>query len=445
MPRRVSVIGLGYVGLTMAAYLAYNGIETMGVDIDERKLTMLKQGSVPFYEPGLEQILAKVQATRHLVVTHDCEQAVSKSEVSFVTVGTPGNDDGSPNTKQLRAATASIGNGLKKKADYHLAVIRSTVVPGTTAQTVKPLLESSSGKSCGKDFGLCVNPEFLSEGRAFNGMKNPDRIVIGQFDKSSGDALENFYSSLYSDRMPPVLRTSPVNAELIKHANNAFLATKVSFINSIANLCEKADADVEVVAKGIGLDARIGPLFLRAGLGWGGSCLPKDLRGLLSYARGLGTDLPVIRAAIEVNRTQPLKAVEFVKSRIGALNGKTISVLGLSFKPDTDDVRESIGIRIVQMLLRQGARVVVYDPKAMENAKTALGERVNYAKTAGECIDGADCCIITTEWENFKNLSPADFFSAMKTPIVFDGRRIYDPAQMKTGGVDFAAVGLSEP
>jgi len=441
--RGASVVGLGYVGLTMAACLADRGIKTTAVDIDKEKLDMLRRGIVPFYEPHLQEMLAKGLAVKAMVVTDNLEEATRNSDVMFVTVGTPSNPDGSINLDQVKAASTGIGSTLKKTPGYHLVVIRSTVTPGTTEHLVKPLLESTSGKSCGSDFGLCVNPEFLAEGLAVHGTMNPDRIIIGECDKDAGDALGSFYASFHGQRMPSLLRTTPMNSELLKYANNAFLATKVSFINSLASLCEQIPgADVEVVAKGIGLDPRIGPLFLRAGLGWGGSCFPKDLRALVEFARAKGEGLPVIRSAYDVNEFQPLRAVRMAEHLIGSLRGKRVAVLGVSFKPETDDTREASGLVVIHGLLREGAEVTVYDPKAMQNARAVLGEKVRYARSALESIEGADCCIVATEWEEFRKLTAEDYAKRMRIPSVVDGRRIYDPNLFKSK-VRFAAIGLA--
>jgi UDPglucose 6-dehydrogenase len=441
--REVAVVGLGYVGLTMAACLAARGIRTTGVDVDKEKLAMVERRTSPFYEPGLQDMLSESLRSGHLALTADCEEAVGRSELVFVTVGTPSNPDGSINLDQIKAACTNVGSALRKSPRYHLTVIRSTVTPGTTENVVKPLLESASGKTCGSDFGLCVNPEFVSEGRAVDGTMNPGRIIIGEWDSQAGDILERFYAGFCDGKTPPVLRTTFANAELIKYANNAFLATKVSFINSLANLCERIPgADIELIAKGIGLDPRIGPLFLRAGLGWGGTCFPKDLRALVEFARVKGEGLPVIRSAYDVNESQPLRAVQIAGHLIGSLRGKRIAVLGVSFKPETDDIREASGLVVIHGLLREGAEVTVYDPKAMQNARNVLGEKVRYAQSALECIEGADCCIVATEWDEFRKLTAEDFAKRMRAPCVVDGRRIYDPNLFKSK-VRFAAIGLA--
>jgi UDPglucose 6-dehydrogenase len=321
--------------------------------------------------------------------------------------------------------------------------VKSTVLPTTTENVVRRIIEEASGKRCSEEFGLCVNPEFLREGSAVEDTFKPDRIIIGEVDKRSGDYLEEIYREFYGDELPPIIRTNPVNAEMIKYANNAFLAMKVSFINMIANLCQKIPgADVEIIARGIGLDKRIGPLFLKAGAGWGGSCFSKDIEALLDYAIKNGVELPLIEATLKVNRSQPYRVVELARELIGGLNGRRISVLGLAFKPGTDDVRDAVSIKIVRRLLDEGAKVVVYDPKAMDNAKRIFGEDVEYASNVEECLKDSECAIVVTEWDEFRKLRPEDFIKLMKTPAVVDGRRIYDP-EAYSKKLKFKAIGLS--
>jgi UDPglucose 6-dehydrogenase len=321
-------------------------------------------------------------------------------------------------------------------------VVKSTVVPGTTENMVKPIIEKHSGKRCGIGFGLCMNPEFLREGAALYDTLHPDRIIIGEYDKKSGDVFENLFTQFYKEELPPIIRTNPSTAELIKYANNAFLATKISFINTIANVCEKIPgADVTTVAEGIGLDERIGSLFLRAGLGYGGSCFPKDVKALIAFSKSLGYEPTLIKTVKEVNNVQPYKAVELAEKLVGDLKGKRIAILGLAFKPGTEDMREATSIKVVDRLLKKKARVIVYDPVAMDNAKKIFGEKVSYSSSAIECIRNAVCCIIVTEWDEFRNLGPEDFVKHMKEPNVVDGRRIYEPRRFGERN-HFTAVGL---
>ena len=378
----------------------------------------------------------------YLKAVKDPKAAILNSEVTFITVGTPSKEDGSIDLTYIKNASRMIGEALRLKNGWHLVVVKSTVLPTTTENFVKRIIEEASGKMCGEGSGLCVNPEFLREGNAVEDTFKPDRIIIGEVDRRSGDLLEEIYREFYGSELPPIIRTTPVNAELIKYANNAFLAMKISFINMIANLCQKiAGADVEVVARGIGLDKRIGPLFLKAGAGWGGSCFRKDLEALLDYAIKNGVDLPLIEATLKVNRAQPYKVVELARELIGGLSGRRISVLGLAFKPGTDDMRDAVSIKIVRMLVEEGAKVVVYDPKAMENAKRIFGENVEYAGSIEECLKDSECVLIVTEWDEFRRLKPEDFIKLMKIPAVVDGRRIYDP-EVYSRKLKFKAIGL---
>jgi UDPglucose 6-dehydrogenase len=440
--KNVAVMGLGYVGLTMAACLAERGISTIGIDVDKEKISQLKKGRSPIHEPRIEEMIERNIRSGRLRVTDNCQEALENSQMTFITVGTPRSSNGKMEFEQMRLASEAIGKALKDTQPYHLIVVRSTVIPGTTGRIIRPIVESNSKKSCPKDFGLCVNPEFLREGSAVENMLEPDRIVIGEIDKRSGDMLERFYDRVYMGHLPPMLKTTLDNAEIIKYATNAFLATKISFINSIANLCERiAGSDVEIIAKGVGLDPRIGPLFLEAGLGWGGSCFPKDVKTILAFGTELGLDLPIIRATMEVNESRPSMAVDKVKELLIDLQGKTVAVLGLAFKPNTDDVREAVSIKIINRLLEEGASVRAYDPVAIENSQRILGKKIIFTKSSRECLNGADCCILVTEWDDFRDLKPEDFRTRMRRPLLIDGRRLYAPKEF-LDKMEYFAVGL---
>jgi len=304
-------------------------------------------------------------------------------------------------------------------------------------------LENESGKVVGKDFGLCFNPEFLREGKAVEDILNPDRIVIGAVDQRSGMELIEFYRDFYGDRMPPIILTNPINAGLIKYANNAFLAMKVSFANMFARLCEMLPgADVNVIMKGIGLDKRIGKAFLKAGLGWGGSCLPKDTCAILVFAKNLGLDLKLVRATTEVNEEQVDHALSLAEKMPQGLEGKTVSVLGLAFKPGTDDIRESRAIKLVEKLIEKGARVKVHDPKALDNARKVLGDKVRYSTSIEECLDDSDLCILATEWPEYKKIKPRDLRKFMRSPAMLDCRRLYNPEDFREAKI--MAIGLGQ-
>ncbi len=440
--QRISIVGMGYVGLCTAIGFTNKSYDVIAVDKDSKKIAAINEGVPPFHEPGLKELLQNAVDNGNLRGDIDTTEAILNSDVTFVTVGTPSDLDGSINLAQIEGAASEIGEALTKKDLYHLVIVKSTVVPGTTENVVKPILEKNSGKKCGIDFGLCMNPEFLREGSAVSDAMHPDRIVIGEYDKKSGDTLEKLYGDLHQGESIPTIRTNLPTAELIKYANNAFLATKISYINTIANICEKIPkADVIKVAHGIGLDQRINPRFLNAGLGYGGSCFPKDVKAIIAFSKKLGFTPTILEAAHEVNEKQANKAVEKAKKMLTDLNGKQIAVLGLAFKPDTDDMREAISIPIINQLIKEGVKITAYDPVAIPTAKTLFGNKINYASSALTCLNDADCCILMTEWNEFKQLTPEDFKQHMKQPILIDGRRVYNPQEYRKK-LKFSAIGL---
>jgi UDPglucose 6-dehydrogenase len=440
--KKVSILGLGYVGLCTAVCFAHRGFKVIGVDVDSEKIKMINEKRAPFHESGLDYLLKKSVDSQMLYCTEDCQYAIKNTDISFITVGTPIQTDGNVDLKYVQSVAKNVGEALRIKQKYHLVVVRSTVLPGTTENIIKPLIEKCANKKRGLTFDICCNPEFLREGSAVEDIFNSDRIVIGEFTRKSGDILECFYREFYRHKVPPVIRTKPAIAELIKYANNAFLATKVSFINTIANICEEiAQADVAIVAKAIGLDGRISPLFLNAGLGYGGSCLPKDVKALVSFSERLGVNSILLKAVEEVNRRQPYTVLKLAEALLSDIRGKRVAILGLAFKPNTDDMRDAVSINVVKGFLEKKAEVIVYDPMAMKNARNLFKNKVKYASSAIECINGADCCIIVTEWSEFKALKCEDFISHMRTPIAIDGRRIYNAEEFGRK-LKFAAIGL---
>jgi UDPglucose 6-dehydrogenase len=440
---RISVLGIGYVGLCTAVAFASRGYHVIASTHDAEKSAKINEGIPPFYEPNLQNLLEEsVKDGKLICLANKTEEAVLSTDLTFNAVGTPSRPDGSIDLKFIETSSEDIGRALRKKKNYHVIVVKSTVVPGTTQDIVKPILEKESGKKCGSEFGLCMSPEFLRQGSAFEDTIHTDRIVIGEYDKESGDLLDKTYREFYGNDVPQTIRTTLSTAELIKYASNSLLATKISYINTIANLCEKIPgADVRVVATATGLDKRIGPLFLNAGLGYGGSCFPKDIKALIAYSRNLGYNIELLESVEDVNKTQPLKAVQFCEEMLGDLKGKRVAILGLAFKAETDDMREARAIPIINNLLEKGATVIAYDPVAIPIAKTILSDKVNYATSAVECIKNADCCIIVTEWDEFKKLTPGQFTKNMKTPVLVDGRRIYNPREYSQN-MKFRAIGL---
>jgi len=431
---RVSVAGTGYVGLTVACFAKFGHDVTL-LGRDRKKIGMINNGKSPIYEPGLDEILKLGVDSGKIKVTDDYN-VVKKSDVVFICVGTPSNEDGSIDLSQIKTSSTQIAEQLKAADHFIVVVVKSTVVPKTTAGVVKPILEEISGKKCGADFGLSMNPEFLKEGTGVEDFMHPDKIVLGVFDEKSYKILEKLYSCL--DSKIPRVRTDPTTAEMIKYVQNSALASRVSFINEMANICEKFSVDVNDVAYAIGLDSRIGPKFLKAGPGFGGSCFPKDVKALLSAARAVGENPSMLETILDVNARQPRRLVDMAEKAVGGLKNKSIAVLGLAFKANTDDMRESPAIIVIKNLLDRGAKVRAYDPKAMENAKEIFSNSIEYAKNKEECLRDADVCIITTEWDEFRNILPY-----VKCPIV-DGRRIINPEEARNRGITYMGIGWKD-
>jgi UDPglucose 6-dehydrogenase len=443
--KAVAVIGAGYVGLTLSTFLASRGVKTICVEKDEVKAEKICRGTPPIYEEGLEELLRKTLSEHMLEVRTRLDRAEEDVDIFFITVGTPVGPDRVPDLSQVRGAAVDVGDALaRRRVGRPLVVLKSTVPPLTTWEVVRPLIEERSGKSCGEGFHLCFNPEFLREGSALADTANPDRIIIGAEQKEAAYVLQDFYRELYAPRAIPTIITNTVNAELTKLATNAFLAMKISFINLIARICERVEGgDVVEVARGLGLDPRIGGHFLRAGIGFGGSCLPKDLRALAGSAEKLGLDASLLRATLELNDSQRLSVVEMAEAALGGIGGKRIALLGLAFKPGTDDVRESPAVAIARELSSRGAEVHVHDPKALESGRQVLGDSVAYHSNLDSCLTEADAAIIATEWKEYATLSPSKVKALMRRPLIIDGRRVLDPPVWCAEGFEYYAVGLS--
>ena len=439
---RLSIIGAGYVGLVTAVCFAERGYPVTLADHDPEKVRMVNQVVPPFYEIDLEDLLKRSIHSGRLRATLSCDDAVLNSDATFISVGTPSRPNGSIDLTHVNDSSMEIGKALRRKRDYHLVAVRSTVVPGTTENLVSTAIERESGKKTGRDFGLVMQPEFLRQGSAVYDTMNPDRIVIGEYDAKSGMALLNLYRVFFEGKLPPTLRVNLASAEMIKYASNAFLATRISFINEIAEICESVPGvDVVSVAQGMGLDQRIGKRFLQAGAGFGGSCFPKDLKALVSFAKTSRCKARILKTVLEVNVDQAIHVVKLAKRKLHSLRGKRVAILGLSFKPGTDDLREAPSLRIIGQLLREGADVVAYDPVAVTNAKKILGRRIAYADSARSCLENADAALVVTEWDEFRELGPADFKKLMRRPIVVDARRLYAPATYRPDTA-FSAIGL---
>src|SRR5665647_694864 len=424
---KISVIGSGYVGSVTAACFAEAGHEIVCVDIDEKKVEQINAGIPPIYEEGLGDLLRKY-AGKKLIATIDYEFAVRETDISFICVGTPSAEDGSIDLSIVRAAATNIGEALAKKKGYHVVVVKSTVVPETTEKFVLPILEEASGKTAGKDFGVAMNPEFLREGKAVHDFMHPDKIVIGAIDRKSGDLISELYRKFECE----VTRTNPTTAEMIKYANNSLLATKISFANEIGNICKKLGIDTYEVMAAVGKDFRISPRFLNSGAGFGGSCFPKDVKALIGKAKAIGYSPILLESVIAVNEKQPLLMTEILIRKIGKLAGKKIAVLGLAFKNETDDIRESRAIPVIAELLRLGAKISAYDPMAIENMKRVF-PIIEYSGKAEDALKGADACLVMTEWDEFRQLESE--FENMKEKIVIDGRRVIEAKNIDYEGL----------
>ncbi len=459
---RITVSGTGYVGLITAGIFADRSFKVTALDVDQQKVDAVNKGETFFFEPNLAPLIDRVVLKKkNLIASLNIVESIKDSDVTFICVGTPSREDGSCDLKYIEQSARDIGKAISQKDKYHLVVAKSTIVPGTTRDLIKETIEKESGKKVGEDFGLCMSPEFLREGQSVHDTIFPDRIIIGQFDEKSGEKLESLFRNLYSDKdddfsknwekiygkkvsCPEVLRVSIETAECTKYANNSFLATKISFINEIANICERVKGiDVSDVAKGIGLDFRINPKFLRAGAGFGGSCFPKDVKAISHFASSKGYTLKILASVMEVNTHQAKRMVELAEEKLGDLDRKRISILGLSFKPETDDMRYAPSIRIIDFLLSKGASVIGWDPQAINEAKKEqwIGDKITYAERLEDAIKDADACMIVTEWDAIKALKPEDFKS-MKKQILIDGRRIYKPKEFLNEGIDYSGIGL---
>ncbi len=413
---KISVIGSGYAGLVNAVGFAHLGNQVTCADIDQKKIDRINSGKSPIFEEGLEDMLKDSLEKGNIKATTNIEQAVTQTDLTFIAVGTPSNEDGSINLKYIETVSKDIGNILKNKESYHLIIVKSTVVPGTTEDVVGTIIEQTSGKKRGTDFGLAMSPEFLREGKAMHDYLNPDRVVIGAHDKKSADILLELNKPLTGN----IITTDIKTAEMIKYTSNAFLATKISFTNEIGNICKKLNIDVYDVMKGVGADFRISGYFLNAGCGFGGSCFPKDVKALIAKSKQLGYTPALLESAITVNKNQPKKMIELAKKHLGELKDKKITLLGLAFKPGTDDIREAPSITIIEDLLKAGAKITVYDPEAQDNIKAIFKDKITCAETLEEAIASSGTIMLLTEWDEFRDET------LYEGKLVIDGRKTLD-------------------
>ena len=429
----ICIIGTGYVGLVTGACLAEFGMNLICVDNDRQKIDLLQQGKVSIHEPGLEDIVIKNMKEGRLRFSPNIEEGVTSSLVIFIAVGTPSNDDGSADLRAVEEVAKEIARYMD---GYKVVVVKSTVPVGT-CRRLKQLIQDHQVRP--SPFDIVSNPEFQREGSAIEDFMRPDRVTIGAESEQAIAIMKDIYSALYLIETPFVI-ASLETAEMIKYAANAFLATKVTFINEIANLCERVGSDVYHVARAMGLDGRIGKKFLHPGPGYGGSCFPKDTRALSRIAHESGYAFKILDSVIEVNEEQKERMVNKIREKVGDLRGKTIGVLGLSFKPSTNDIRESSSIVIIQRLLTMGAKVKAFDPAAMEETKAVLPE-LEYGEDAYDVARGADALVLATEWNQFRRLDLQRIKGLLKSPTFIDLRNVYDPDQMKRLGFDYCGVG----
>ncbi|HEX9652549.1 MAG TPA: UDP-glucose/GDP-mannose dehydrogenase family protein [bacterium] len=429
----ISVVGTGYVGLVTGTCFAEFGNEVICVDVDAEKIKTLQNGKVPIYEPGLEDLVAKNTREGRLTFTTDLKTAVEKSLVIFVAVGTPQKDDGSADLQFVEAVAKEIAGHLN---GYKVIVNKSTVPVGS-GRWMEDIIQKNQQEK--HTFSVVSNPEFLREGSAIEDFMRPNRVVIGANSSEAIAIMRELYSPLYLIETP-FLITNLESAELIKYASNVFLAIKISFINEIANFCELIGADVHHVALGMGLDNRIGKKFLHPGPGFGGSCFPKDTTALLHLGQKFDFDFKILKSAVQVNEQQPAAMVKKIKDSVGALKNKTLGVLGLSFKPNTDDMREAPSVKIIKGLVAEGAKIKAFDPAAMENAMKIMPELV-YCPDTYEVAQDCDALIIITEWNQFRSLDLDKIQTLMKTPIIVDLRNIYQAEKMRERGFQYTSVG----
>ena len=434
---KIGIVGLGFVGLSLTSVLSSKGYDIIGIDVDKEKRKKISNGISPFFEPELENLL-KIGLKKKLQISDDFS-LIRDCDFIFVTVGTPQNANGSINLSIIKKAVSKIGENLQGSRKKPIIFVKSTVIPGTMKKDILPILERKSNKKAGKDFGLISNPEFLQESTAIRDTKFPHVVILGGYKTEFMKKAKKLFTKLHP--RVPIIITNHQTAEMIKYANNSFLATKISFINQLSNICQKIPgANVDDIAKTIGLDPRIGKLFLNAGPGYGGSCLPKDMKALINFANTTGVTPTLLNAVENVNIKQLEQVISIIKQRLGKLASKRITVLGTAFKPNTDDIRDSIAIELIKKLQKKKANIIIHDPKAMKNTERVFGDKINYAKTVVDALSKSQCAIIMTQWKQYEKLNDNQFKN-MKKKFVIDCRRILSDKQLD---VDYFAIGLGK-
>ena len=432
---KIGIVGLGFVGLSLTSVLSSKDYDVIGIDVDKEKREKIINGISPFFEPELENLLKK-GLKKKLKISDDFS-LIKNCDFIFVTVGTPQNTDGSINLSIIKKAVSIIGENLKRSKKKPIILVKSTVIPGTMRKNILPILEKKSNKKAGKDFGLVSNPEFLQESTAIKDTKFPHAIVLGGYETEFMKKAKKLFMKLHPN--VPIIITNHQTAEMIKYANNSFLATKISFINQLSNICQKIPgANIDDIAKTIGLDPRIGKLFLSAGPGYGGSCLPKDMKALINFAKITGVKPTLLNAVEQVNTKQIEQIISITKKKLGDLKSKRITILGTAFKPETDDIRDSIAIELIKKLQKKGAMITIHDPKAIKNTKRVFGNKINYAKTVVDALSKSQCVIIMTQWKEYSKINN-NTIRKMNKKIIIDSRRIL---VNKNIDVDYQAIGI---
>jgi len=434
---KVAVIGLGVVGLSFASVLGSKGFSVFGFDIDRKKIAKINSKKLPFFEPKLESFLKRA-LSKSFEISSDIEKTVKNCDLLFLTVGTPKSKSGFIDLTMIKNASKNIGISLRHSSKKPIIVVKSTVIPGTTTNVIRPLIEKSSRKKAGKGFEIIANPEFLREGNVINDTLKPHLVVIGGSNKNSVNRLKKFYHKLYDSKIKFML-TNTQTAEMIKYANNSFLATKISFINQISSLCQSIPGtSIDEVAEGIGTDPRIGRFFLNAGPGYGGSCLPKDLETIIQFSSKIGANPILLRAVQQINDLQIKQIIQLLEKNLGTVKNKSITILGLSFKENSDDIRESRSIELIKTLLGKKSKITVHDPKAMENTESIFKNKIIYADSILKSLDNCHCVIIMTPWKMYTKLKNNDFKN-MKRKLIIDTRRILSK---KCLNAEYFALGL---
>ena len=434
---KISIIGLGFVGLSLTSVLAAKGNNILGIDIDEHKCQNIRNGISPFFEPELEKLL-KIGLKKKLEISTDFT-LIKNSDIIFVTVGTPQKSDGSIELSMIKSAVKTIGKILKNEKKNPIILIKSTVTPGTMQEIVLPIIEKESKKKAGKEFGLISNPEFLQESTAIRDTKFPHVVVLGGYETKYMKKAKKIFSKIHPG--VPIVVTNHQTAEMIKYANNSFLATKISFINQLSNICQNIPgANIDDVAKTIGLDPRIGKLFLNAGPGYGGSCLPKDMKALINFSDKVGINPTLLNAVEETNKKQIQNIVNLIEERLGNLRNKQITILGTAFKPNTDDIRDSIAIKLIKKLLKKQAKVTVYDPKAIENTRIIFKDKIKYSKSILLSLDKSQCAIVMVHWKQFERIDN-NSIKVMKRKFIVDCRRALAGKQLNA---EYHAIGIGK-